>query len=37
VTLPVEPEYQPRFVTKAEGTFLVNAYHTARTALSGCW
>jgi hypothetical protein len=33
--LPVEPEYRLRFVAQAEGTFLVNAYHTARIALSG--
>jgi hypothetical protein len=33
--LPVEPEYKLRFVTKAEGHWLVNAYHTARTALVG--
>jgi hypothetical protein len=33
--LQPEPEYELRFVTKAEGHFSVQAYHTARTALSG--
>lgn len=33
--LPIEPAYEPRFVTKVQLAELVNLYHLARTALSG--